>query len=552
MYSGTLKRHNALRHFWYNFKCLLWSDRDQAAMFAQVPALSQYRQQATELGSRLQSSRADCEDGAAKVLLARCHPLGLLVGAMSHSAKLTMDMLDFLRQLGPVPFQITADCLHYLRHFYIDELKADGVLMSTYEQQLAALRNPQFWPRHLRSSQIDLLLHNLTQPEARALLLQVMEQKKLAAVANMDSSLFVLDWFLRVKDVDGALQALASLPPSDLESPNEQLLHRIIGILHLETVHVSGGVAFLSVLPRLLQLGVKPDPAVHNKSIRNAVEFDLTPLAWDLVNYAQESNIEIEGRSMASLLRHSFRKQDLARLNQLMSGIHQSAALSQDPYLIMAMLNIVRLVCYYDRKASSSQSLAHLLTIYDRAYNRGLLIKLGILGPSHALPAADNPLPDPPPMVCAFLIWNYIYVQRSYHPVVSLWERWAELIDQDDPLICAAARYDVAFNGFVLFLSRSRYSVSKVPGILRFMLDKKLCTPSDITWSHCITAYLQWREQDHPVADEIHAILVENEAKVSEKEWKEYIQPRFPSIDLESAEARQFVQIERPLANPLR
>ncbi|RMZ83733.1 hypothetical protein DV738_g974, partial [Chaetothyriales sp. CBS 135597] len=552
MYSGKLKRHSRLRYLWSNFKRLLWSDQDKAVLSEQVPALSRYKQQATELDSRLQLGCSVSEDGPTTLLLARCHPLGLIIGAMAHSAKLTLTMLDFLAGLGPVPFQITADCLLYLRHSYLDELKADPVLMSSYERQLAALRNPQTWPRHLRSSHMDILLHGLTQSETRALLLQFLEKNKLSAMPNRSSYLFVMDAFLRLKDVDGALQTLAAFPPSDLESPDKQLLHRIIAILHLETVHDSGGVAFLSVLPRLLQMGVKPNETVQNKSIRNAVKFDLTPLAWDLVTYAQESEIKIEGSATAALLRHSFRKQDLARLNQIMSAIHQSTALSQEPYLIMDMMNIVRLVCYYDRKASPSQSLAHLLTIYDRAYNRSLLSKLGILGPSHALPAAaaDDPLPDPPAMVCAFLIWTYVYVQRSYRPVLSLWERWAELIDQGDPLICAAAQYDIAFNGFLLFLARSRYSVANVPLILRFMLDKTSCKPSEITWSHCITAYLQWRDQDHPAAHEIKAILLEKQAKISDKEWKQYIQPRFPSIDLESPEARQFVHIEPSSSSP--
>ncbi|RMZ90434.1 hypothetical protein DV736_g2337, partial [Chaetothyriales sp. CBS 134916] len=542
MYSGKLKRHSDLRHFWFNFKGLLW--RGQAtAIFAQGPLLSKYRLQAISLDFTLQQHRVNRKNGSTSRLLAHYHPLGLLVGALSHSAKLTMTILDFLNRLGPVPFQVQVDCLRYLRRSHLNELKANDQLMSIYAQQLTALRNPETWPRHLRPSQMDLLLHHLTRPEARDLLLHFLEHNKLSAMPNRPSHLFVLDSFLCLKDVDGALQALVAFRPSELESPDQELLRRIIAILHLETVHDDRGVAFLSVLPRLLKLGVKPNQAIQNKAIRNALKFDLTPLAWDLIHYAQEADIKIEGSCAASLLRHSFRKQDLQRLNQIMSSIYESPTLSQEPYVIMDMMNIVRLVCYYDRKSSPSQSLAHLLTIYDRAYNRRLLTKLGILGPSHALDA-NNPLPDPPPMVSAFLIWTYTYVQRNDRAVLSLWERWAELIDQDDPLLRAAARYDVSFNGFLLFLARSRHSVSQVPLILRFMLDKNLCQPSHITWSHCITAYLQWREHDHPVAHEINAILLENNAKISANEWTEYIQPRFPSLGLDSPEARHFVQID--------
>ncbi|RMZ86126.1 hypothetical protein DV737_g249, partial [Chaetothyriales sp. CBS 132003] len=544
MYSAKFNRHSHLRHFWFNFKCVLWSDRATAP--AQVPALSKYRLQATELHLHLERHRVEGQDGPDSHLLARrYHPLGLLVGALSHSAKLTMAMLDFLMRRGPVPFQITADCLRYLRRCRLNELEDDDDLRSVYGQQLAALRNPHTWPRHLRPSQMDLLLDHLTASEARALLFQFLEHNKLSAMPNRPSHLFVLDAFLRLKDVDGALQVLAVFPPSELESPDQELLQRIIATLHLEAVDDDCGVAFLSVLPRLLKLGVKPNQVIQNKGIRNALKFDLVPLAWDLVHHAQEAEIKIEGSCAASLLRHSFRKQDLPRLNQIMSTIYESTTLSQEPYVIMDMMNIVRLVCYFDRKSSPSQSLAHLLTIYDRAYNRCLLTKLGILGPSHA-PPATHPLPDPPPMVCAFLVWTYVYVQRNDRAVLSLWERWAELIDQGDPLIRAAAQYDVSFNGFLLFFARSRHAVWNVPLILRFMLDQNLCKPSHITWSHCITAYLQWREHDHPAAREINAILLQSKAKVSEKEWKEYIQPRFPALHLDSPEARQFVEIDSP------
>ena len=449
-----------------------------------------------------------------------------LVGCLSLQPR---DALTALEAMTIVPdkFMVTSDALLYLRHSRWHEFEHDLQLKQRFHVQVAKLRHKQQWPDGYMSSKcLDLMLDNAEKDEARKVLRDYLDTY---SDLREEEVIYVVHRFQRLGDVDSALSLLRTLPPDSIQQEQGAVLAACINLMDLESVDRAAQPYSLKILPALLELGVRPNVGVYNKAVQNAFRLSLPKVGWDLYRYMQTQDVPATARTLLELLRDSFLNSNLPALNEMMTLLHEGELLrAENPFLVAYLLNIVRYICFWQRKSGSSESLAHLLSVYDRAWNRTPLAKLGLIRHDQVSQGSEhNPDPDPPDL--AFFIWSYVYAQRREAHVAGLWQRIDSLIEKGDKQIIEMAKNSVLYDGFMIFYARAESRLSKMVNILHHLLRHDLCIPSDDSWSIMIGGML--KHEKYEWAEMIRRMMLRRGVKVTNEAWKVVMQ-RFPDSDV--------------------
>ena len=449
-----------------------------------------------------------------------------LVGCLSLNAR---DALTALEAITIVPdkFIVTVDALLYIRHARWHEIEQDLEIKQRFYIQVAKLHDKQQWPKGYMSSKcLDLMLDSTEKNEARKILRDYLD-----AYSDLREQelIYVVHRFQRLGDADSALSLLRTLPPVSLQQEQGAVLAACINLMNLESVDRAAQPYSLKILPALLELGLRPNVGVYNKAVQNAFDLGLPKVGWDLYRHMQTQDVLATPATILELLRDSFLHSNLPALNEMMTLLHEGELLrAENPFLVGYLLNIVRYICYWERKSGSSESLAHLLSVYDRAYNRTPLVKLGLIRKDQVSQGNErHPNPDPPNL--AFMVWSYVYVQRREANVADLWQRIDGLIQKGDKQVIEMARHPVLYNGFMTFYSRAESRLSKMVNILHHLLRHDLCIPDDHSWSIMICGML--KHEKHEWAEMIRRMMLRRGVKVTKDAWKMVMQ-RFPDSDV--------------------
>ena len=452
--------------------------------------------------------------------------LHALVGCLSLQASQALTALEAMT-IVPDKFIVTSDALLYLRQSRWHEFEHDLHLKQRFYVQVAKLRHKQQWPNSYMSSKcLDLMLNNAEKDEARKVL-----QDYLNMYSNLreEELIYVVHRFQRLGDADSALSLLRTLPPDSIQQEQGAVLAACINLMDLESVDRAAQPYSLKILPALLELGVRPNVGVYNKAVQNAFRLGLPNVGWDLYRYMQTQDVPATARTILELLRDSFLNSNLPALNEMMTLLHEGELLrAENPFLVGYLLNIVRYICFWQRKSGSSESLAHLLSVYDRAWNRTTLAKLGLIRHDQISQGSEHN-PDPSPSDLAFFIWSYVYVQRREAHIASLWQRIDSLIEKGDKQVIEMAKNPVMYDGFMIFYARAESRLSKMVNILHHLLRHDLCLPSDDSWSIMIGGML--KHEKYEWAEMIRRMMLRRGVKVTNEAWKVVMQ-RFPDSDV--------------------
>lgn len=408
----------------------------------------------------------------------------ILIGSLAESASQTLFALTAIKSVRR-NFRIRMGCLRDISLMYRADLLKDPDLQKIYEAQIDTLRFPKSWPRDKLST---VLLQNLlywSSPDQCEVIIEEFSHRY--PDADKVSVVAFIDHYLRIKEPEQAFNYFKRLPDELLRDPNTIVKNLRDRLLRVDVVTKSEDGANFKYLPQILALNMPSDEALHNIVIENAIKNGLPDVAWDVYQYLEKSQFKVNARSHLVLLRDAFTRGTLPRVNAIMTAIHERKDLTNDPYLVSYSMNIVRVICCHERQIGANEALAHIMALYDRAYDRTPLANLQITYEK----ANDEGLPQPTPISLAFTIWTYILVQSNEKEVVRLWQWIKHLILTGDEAITAAARYDVIYNGLLLFYARKGSNLSRALEVLEYMLCKNLCLPTLRTWSILLCSFLR-------------------------------------------------------------
>ncbi|EXJ80005.1 hypothetical protein A1O3_08291 [Capronia epimyces CBS 606.96] len=329
--------------------------------------------------------------------------------------------------------------------------------------------------------------------------------------------LVMVDHFIEQGGAERAIELLSSIPMEERERFKQEILDRLPKLVRLDSIEDSGAGRNFKILPRLMEIGMPLDKNVYNSVLQQAISLRLSNVAWEVFRFMEAERIYVDARSHLVLLRDSFDRQDREKLDKILSAIHQREDLYRDPYLVAYTMHIVRIVCCFDRKLPPEVCFAHILAIYDRAYNRAPLVKLGLADPLPTEQHSASQLPEPRPAALGFTIWAYVLCQSDEKPVSRLWHWIAHLIQHKDASICEAAKHDILYNGFVSFFARDPSTLRKGLEVVEEMIELGLCLTTQRTWSEVLSGFLRHGEED--AAEKIWRTMLARGVVPSEKEW---------------------------------
>ncbi|ETI23593.1 hypothetical protein G647_05395 [Cladophialophora carrionii CBS 160.54] len=464
----------------------------------------------------------------------------IMLGCLVDSARRTLLMLS-LDILFPRDWRHRCECLCFLDQAYRDEIDGDVYLQELFAQQIERVSRIWTWPSDTKRMPwyfLVLFLRHNSPEHIENIVDTIIENYQDISPRVI---LVIVDHFTKLGDTDRALEFLSRIPPDQREEHKVRILERCANLISIDTIDESDSVANFRALPRLVGLGLPMDFKVHNRILERALELGRPEVAWEVFRFMEARDICVEANGYLMLLKNSFEQNDREKLDAMMSSIHRHEDLYQYPYLVTYMMNIVRVVCTIDRKLSPETSVSHLLAIYDRAYDRTPLVKLGIvnaLPPQHTL---QKRLEEPPPAVLGFTIWAYVLCQRDERIVSALWFWIMHMIKQQDESILACAKHDVMWNGFIHFYARSRFFLRKAVYVVEAMIEHNLCMPTERTWSEVLCGFMKHGEEE--TAAKIWHMMVAREVQPTEKGWafllENYDQTRLADLVKQCIDERQ-------------
>ena len=449
--------------------------------------------------------------------------LSIVIGSLAYSARQALTCLGSIPN-RPSMYFVHLDSLFFLRQSRWEEIQADAKLAQRFWEQIERSRDTTRWPREpIRAQHLDLLLQNISDEEQHRILSSYLDKYDELDDLRL---LYLVDCYTRLKDVDVALSVLGRVSPVTLqqkgpvEPRSSAVAPRCMNLLELESVRKDGDSHSFKVLPAILQLGVTPDDLIYDLVVQKSTEFELPAVAWDIFRYARAQGAVIGPQTHLMLLKDSYLRRNASTLNEMLSIIQTSPELYQHPPINAYMVNIIRGICVYERGSGPAEALARMLAVYDKAYTRAPLARIGII-PTLQDQQGISELPEPKALPLAFMIFSYIMVQKDEVVVNRLWRKLVSKMDQGDRELLAAAKYPVFYDGFICFYSKDDGTMFRALSVLRYMLANETCTPGDITWSMVIGMFLRHRKEES--AEKVRQLMARRGVPVTAKAWQQVL-----------------------------
>ncbi|ETN40333.1 uncharacterized protein HMPREF1541_04609 [Cyphellophora europaea CBS 101466] len=419
--------------------------------------------------------------------------MSIMIGSLASSSH---DALQLLAGPHHIFWNQRADCCYHLRRIPARwrEIQKSPTLEVMFQQQIIRLKEPgSLWSRtRLKVRHLDLLLEQSTAAEALEL---VKKFEKTYPFLTDKDALYLVGFYTKLGDVQNALRLLRRVSPELLEAPHSYCIGRCVNLLKLDTVEGTRSSHAFRILPAILELGLPPLDIVHNLVVQNAAKSGLIDVSLDLYRFLETESIPIDPHTHTTLLKHSFLHKDLTAMNKLMNLIQAREDLMHNPHLMSVMMNIVRHICFHERKAEPEECLQHLLAIYDRAYNRGALIRVGILQ-ADQLSSEGSSLPDPHPMVLANFMWAFILTQTHEARVRQVWSALTRLLSRKDPQVSESLHYSGVFRAFMFFFGRSPFTLNGMVEVLEYLLKHMPDQVEQLDWAIIISGFLKHGKED--------------------------------------------------------
>jgi hypothetical protein len=452
-----------------------------------------------------------------------------MIGCLVDSARRTLFMLA-LDVTFPRDWRFRCDCLGYLDMVYEEEINDDPLLKQLFTQQIERVSRIWRWPSDMDRSMpwqyVVLLLRHNSREHCENIIDTICENH---GDIRPRTLLVMVDYLTKIGESDRAAEMLARIPPEEREEHKVRILERCANLISIDTIQESDSAGNFRILPKLIGLGLPMDARFHNCLLIRALDLGWPVVAWEMFVYMEKEGIPVDPNGYLRLLQDSFERDDRNKMDAIMSTILERQELYQYPYLVVYMMNIVRVVCTIDRKLPSETSVSHLLAIYDRAFDRAPLVKLRIADPLPNKTDTRAKLESPPPVVLGFTIWAYVLCQRDHRLVAALWFWILHLMKQQDESILACAKHDVMWNGFIHFYGMSRFNLSKGIDVIETMINHNLCTPTQRTWSEVLCVFLKHDQED--VATKLWKSILARDVPLTDGGWS-FLRRRFDGARL--------------------
>lgn len=429
-------------------------------------------------------------------------------------------------------FTMVVDCLLYMDNFYYaDWLKDWKSGAHTYESLIETCLHPGHWPIISLPQKGVRLYIRRAGLEAVALALRLVRERSIQVTA--ETALCFMWRFTKLGDVKSALDALGFIPfIKDPKFPmdSEGVLRHCCKLLTLDSVQDGIEGRNFRILPRLLELGVRPDRDMMNVVLSNAFKTGDPQLGADMLQFMKSHGHEFDSYTYVTLLTDAVARGDRGRAEVLFREVGMQEELRKNPYIASKIFHshFVFTVKNMDADADPSGVFYSMLDMYNAIHDITPLKELFIISP-HYTPRAGGANTPPSHIALYLMIATYFRCQNRLATVQRIYNRFHELVTQGHPTIAPLAETDHTYNEFLIALRGNPRGLRSCVRLVEDMLHSAIppdsssgkaitpVKPTMRTWTLLLSAFIYNRQP--LAAEKIKEMMAKHKVKYNDVTW---------------------------------
>ncbi|KKK18423.1 hypothetical protein ARAM_003008 [Aspergillus rambellii] len=441
-----------------------------------------------------------------------------------HSPKHLPDFLTITCQNADKPvFAMSADCVLSLSDCHPEIVKKNPSFIKI-------CLDPKLWP-----------VFYLPQKAARLYMLHAdrdefytaynyAESKQLHIVAP--TYLCYMKRFIEFQDIENAIKALESVrnighPDFLLNSPS--VLRHCCKLLTLDSVENTGKGRNFRILPKLLELGIRPNRDMMNIVLSNAFKTGDPQVGLDILQYMNSQGFEADTYTYVTLLTDAVARQDEARVLSLSQEINARQDLRENAWIQSKLLHYQFLsrAKQIDPHDDPNEVFYSMLQLYNQLHDIAPLKDLTIIPPQYT-PAGSKKSPPSLPAL-HIMIATYLRCQKNISSVQRVYAQFQRLTWQGHATIAPLAASDHTYNEFLVAFRNDprglRPAVRLVEDMLHFsneaseQPEKKHihAKPTAQTWTLLMSSFV-YNKQSH-AAEKVRAMMAKHGVQFNKVTW---------------------------------
>lgn len=354
-------------------------------------------------------------------------------------------------------FDMISDIFSYLDQFCFDKVGIWKKDSHTYLSVLQVCMSPEHWPiLSLPHNGIRVFLER-SDYQTIASTYRLMQKRQMFMLPS--TALCFMRLFMEHGDVEGAISALEwtiYLRKSGFKPNSLRVRYHCCKLLTLDSVTDSDGGRNFRILPRLLQLGVRPDRTMLNIVLKNAFKTRDSQLGYDILQFMKREGHGLDEYTYMALLMDAVNREDRGDVESLVAEIKKQGYLQNSPYIMSKTFHAhyVFTAKHMDIGADPSDVFYSVLDMYNQLYDIRPLKDLTIIPPNY-LPPPGGAKAQPSMMALYIMIATYFRCQNRITVVERIYSRFRSLVAKGHEVISRLAETDHTYNEFIVALRNS-------------------------------------------------------------------------------------------------
>lgn len=435
---------------------------------------------------------------------------------------------------------MVANYFCYLEYFCLDKVGEWKKDHHTYSSVLCFCMSPRDWPViFLSQSGVRLYLKHCDYHEVVSAYYTMRFSQSFTLPAT---ALCFMRHFTEHGDIEMALKALEWVPRLPNPSPEQPLesqsvMRHCCKLLTLDFVIDGPDGRNFRILPRLLQMGLRPDRDMMNVVLSNAFKTGDSQLGYDMLQYMKGQGFELDVYTYMALLMDAVDRGDRGRVEALVADIKRHEEIRAHPYIVSKVFHAhyVFTAKYMDPKADPSDVFYSVLGLYNQLHDIGPLKALSII-PPHYTPPPGGANTRPSLMALYVMIATYFRCEKRIPVVQRIYMQFRRLVAQGHEVIAPLAETDHTYNEFLCAFRSNPEGIRPCVRIVEDMLQgRPLISDSDVqpdhefvhtkptsrTWTILMSAFIYNNQLE--AAEKVKQMMAHHQVEYNHATWNTII-----------------------------
>lgn len=351
-------------------------------------------------------------------------------------------------------FDMVTQCFRYLEHHCLDKVGNWEKGPHTYRSILRRCMSPENWPIFFLP-QFGVRLYLKHSSHAQIVdTYEIMRYSQHYMASG--TALCFMHHFTEHRDVDRALMALEKVVlvgKSGATLDDESVMRHCCKLLTLDSVVDGPEGRNFKILPKLLEMGIRPKQIMMNIVLSNAFRSGNSQLGYDMLHFMKGQGFRLDVYTYMALLMDAVDRGDRGDVESLMDEIKRHDELRTHPHIVSKMFH-----AHYtftakrlDPRADPAEVFYSVLSMYNQLHDITPLKELSII-PPHYMPPSHGANTQPSLMALYIMIASYFRCQRRIEVAKRVYLKFRELVAQGHEVIAPLAETDHTYNEFLCAL----------------------------------------------------------------------------------------------------